>query len=136
MEEDLGPIPKMKWLNVELLKIDSNYQREAIPAIVQYIIANFNWAYFQPPTVCPSFKKSYWVIDGQQRSRAAKLHPQISEIPCYIIDVPKTEDQAKAFITINKKRRPVNPVSLYWAGLTAGDEKYLAVQFDRVSASQ
>ena len=126
--ENIGPIPKMKWVDVELLKIDGNYQRDVVPSIVQYIINNFNWMYFQPPTICPSSEGFYWVIDGQQRSRAAKLHPHISKIPCYIIDVPTTEEQAKAFITINQQRRSVNPVNLYWAGLTAKDPKYLAVE--------
>lgn len=126
--EELGPVPIQKWINVNLLRIDSNYQRDIIPRTVQYILSNFNWMYFQPPTICPSHKKFYWVIDGQQRTRAAKLHPNISKIPCYIVDVPTTEAQAKAFITINKQRKTVNPISLYWAGLTAGEEKYLIVQ--------
>ena len=128
ISEDLGPTPVQKWLDVKLLRIDGNYQRDVMPSTVKYILTNFNWMYFQPPTVCPSLKKFYWVIDGQQRTRAAKLHPSISKIPCYIIDVPSTKEQAKAFIIINKKRRNVNPISLYWAGLTAQDPKYLVVE--------
>lgn len=126
--EDIGPTPDMAWIDLGLLKVDRNYQRDAIPRHIQAIAENFNWRYFQPPTVCPDGNGAYWVVDGQQRTLAAKVHPAVSKVPCYIIDTPMTEEQAKAFIKINCDRRNVTPVTLYWAGLAAGDPKYLAVK--------
>lgn len=125
---EIGPRPKLAWLNLKLLMIDHNYQRDALPRHVQRILVEFDWRYFQPPTVCPNEEEKYWVIDGQQRILAAKLHPAVDEVPCYIIDTPLTKDQADAFIRVNKNRQNVNPVNMYWAGLAAEDEKYLAVQ--------
>lgn len=125
---DIGPEPSQAWISLDLLMIDHNYQRDAIPKHVQNILLNFNWRYFQPPTICPNKGKRYWVIDGQQRVLAAKLHPVVSKVPCYIIDTSLTKDQAAAFIHVNKNRRNVNPINMYWAGIVAKDEKYLALQ--------
>lgn len=125
---DIGKKPKQGWIDVDLLIIDHNYQRDAIPKHVQAILLGFNWRYFQPPTVCPSENEKYWVIDGQQRVLAAKLHPAVDSVPCYIINTPLTKDQADAFIRVNRDRRNVNQVNMYWAGVAAEDEKYLVVQ--------
>ncbi len=125
---DIGEEPGQAWIKLDLLMIDRNYQREAIPRHVQNILINFNWRYFQPPTVCPSEGEKYWVIDGQQRVLAAKLHPSVEKVPCYIVNTPLTKDQAEAFIRVNRDRRNVNQVNMYWAGIAAKDEKYLAIQ--------
>jgi hypothetical protein len=124
----IGPRPKLAWLDLSLLVVDHNYQRDAIPKHVQAILAGFDWRYFQPPTVCPNGGGEYWVIDGQQRVLAAKLHPSLDKVPCYIINTPMTKEQADAFVRVNRERKNVNQVDMYWAGLAAEDEKYLAVR--------
>ncbi len=126
--DDIGPRPELGWLALDLLVVDRNYQRDAIPKHIQVIAAGFDWRYFQPPTVCPDGNGGYWVIDGQQRVHAAKLHPAVDEVPCYIVDTPLTKDQAAAFVRVNRDRRNVNPVNMYWAGIAGEDPKYLAVR--------
>ena len=123
-----GPVPKVLWLKVNKLRVDCNYQRDIIPKHVQNIAKNFDWRFFQPPTVCPAEDGDYWVIDGQQRVKAVSLLGVIDQLPCYLIDTPLTEEQAEAFVKINRDRRRVTPVDMYWAGLAAKDESYLEVQ--------
>ena len=123
---DIGPPPRLEWIEVDKMIIDRSYQREESSARIRRIARAFNWRHFQPVTVTLAGDQ-YAVIDGQHRIAAAKLVPQISKLPAYIVDAPEVRDQAGAFITTNKERAGVTPLALFWAGITAQNTECIRV---------
>jgi hypothetical protein len=63
-------------------------------AHINRILRGFNWNRYQPIVVTEQDDGRYAVIDGQHRLEAAKKHPLIDSLPCYIIDAPDLAAQA------------------------------------------
>lgn len=118
--KNIGEPGRLEWLPKESLILDRNYQRDSLPRHVQKICREFSWRFFQPPTVAPNGKGQHFVVDGQHRVLAAKLHPQVTDLPCYVINDTETTQQAETFKRTNTDRVAVNAVYLYWAGIAAG----------------
>jgi len=125
---DPGPKPLMKWLPIEKLLVDKRYQRDLVSKRIQKMLTRFNWRDFQPVTVAEVEEGRYAVLDGQHRVKAAELHPEIKEVPCYIVEAPELKNQAQTFVTINRERAAVRPVDIYFAGIAAGDEEALKIE--------
>ena len=68
------------------------------------------------------------VFDGQHRFEAAKLRPDITEIPALIVTLEDNRAEAGAFIGVNTGRAGVSTVERYWAGLEADDQGMIAVR--------
>ena len=128
--EDVGTYPELKWLDCKdpQIIIDDNYQRSVNMPHVQRLLANFNWNSFQPITLAVLPDGRFTVLDGQHRLEAAKLHPSVTKIPAYVVDLPELQDQAQAFVISNTNRLGVNVVNIYWASLTAGKPEYVEMQ--------
>jgi len=123
--EDLGPVPEFQWINATLLDVDLHYQRSASEtrsmAVIRKIAESFSWAKFAPITVTATPNGRYLVVDGQHRAKAALLHPNVVQIPCWLISAQSSKDQAKAFIGINRDRTSLHVLQIYKAELAAGD---------------
>jgi hypothetical protein len=124
---DIGDKPDLAWVDVGLIDVDSNYQREIRPALVDRILRGFSWAKFGALVLTRKDDGRYNVVEGQHRWKAAELHPDISDVPAVIEPHAGMADEAGNFLAINRDRMAVTSVEQYWAGLTAGDPTALAV---------
>lgn len=127
---DLGAKPRVVWLDLALLTIDMRYQRdigETGRQHVNRIVKAFNWNCYQPIIVTESADGTYPVIDGQHRLEAAKAHPLIDRLPCYVIDAPEVSKQAQIFVEVNSNRRGLTSSQRFWASHAAGEPSAVAL---------
>jgi hypothetical protein len=127
---DLGTRPRVVWLDLGLLDVDRRYQREitgAGSAHINRITRGFNWNRYQPIVVTEQDGGRYAVIDGQHRLEAAKKHPLIDSLPCYIIDAPDLAAQAEIFVAVNSDRRALTNLQKFWASVAAGNREAAAL---------
>lgn len=117
----IGAKPSLEWVDVSLIDVDHNYQREADPARVEKILVAFQWDHFGAVTLARQPNGRYMVTDGQHRVKAAQLHPDVSHVPATVIGSAGTQAEAENFLRINRDRKAVSTIERYWAGLTAGD---------------
>lgn len=121
---DLGTRPRVVWLDLALLTVDKAYQREINikgAAHVSRILQAFNWNCYQPIIVSERDDGTYAVIDGQHRLEAAKRHPLIDSLPCYIIDAPDAAKQAAIFVAVNSHRIALTSLQRFHAAVAAKD---------------
>jgi hypothetical protein len=127
---DLGTKPRVVWLDLGLLDVDRRYQREIThggAVHINRILRAFNWNRYQPIVVTQQADGRYAVIDGQHRLEAAKKHPLIDSLPCYIIDAPDLAAQAEIFVAVNSDRRALTNLQKFWASVTAGNREAAAL---------
>lgn len=117
----IGDRPDLAWVDVGLIDVDSNYQREIRPRLVERILKGFSWAKFGALVLTRKADGRYNVVEGQHRWKAAELHPDVSQVPAVIVPHAGMADEAGNFLAINRDRMAVTSVEQYWAGLTAGD---------------
>jgi len=119
---DPGPEPHQEWLDISLLVIDPEYQREIGKdgrAAIERIAAGFEWSKFSPVIVSPVSLGRYAIIDGQHRTTAALLIG-IKQVPCYVIALDRA-GQAASFAAINGSVTRITPWHVYRAALAAGE---------------
>lgn len=119
---DLGARPRVVWLDLALLTIDRTYQRDINQkgaAHVTRILQAFNWNCYQPIVVSERDDGTYAVIDGQHRLEAAKRHPLIDSLPCYIIDAADAAKQAAIFVAVNSRRIALTSLQQFHAAVAA-----------------
>lgn len=118
-----GPKPELKWVPLARLSVDRRYQRElgaTNRAHINRIAREFRWGLCQPLCVA-KVDGGYTIIDGQHRFEAAKKHPEVEQLPCWVIDAENLADQARAFEALNSARIGVSRLQRFWASLAAGD---------------
>lgn len=123
----IGARPELRWIAVDTIDVDSNYQREIRPVLVEKILKKFSWSKFGAIVLAAHDSGRFTVIEGQHRWKAACLHPDVTDVPAVIVAAAETKDEAESFIAINRDRMSVSSVEQYWAGLTAGDETAIAI---------
>lgn len=119
---DAGEKPQLRWIGIDLLRIDPSYQREVLERgarNVRRIAREFDWAMFAPVIVSEASDGIYVVIDGQHRTTAAALRG-IKDVPCQIVNID-TARQAAAFVAINGNVTAISSMQLYHAHVAAGD---------------
>lgn len=124
----VGDKPELKWVPVDLIIVDRNYQREIKPTRVAQILREFNWAQFGAISLNEHDDGRYSVYDGQHRTAAARAHPHILEVPAVCVRVGGTSQEAQAFIGMNVNRTAVTTVERFWAGIEAQDAEMLRVR--------
>jgi hypothetical protein len=123
-----GSKPQLRWIGVDLLRIDPAYQREIMQRGAKNIIRiaqEFDWAMFAPVVVAETDKGIYLIIDGQHRATAAALRG-IKDVPCAIVTADARK-QAAAFAAINAQITAVSSLQLHAARLAAGDSAATAL---------
>ena len=122
--QELGARPELAWIDVDLLTIDSTYQRtiesRKSQALIQKLAENWVWAHCAPLIVTPSGEGEYLVIDGQHRMHGARQRGGIPDLPCYVISEMDRQAQAKAFVALNNDRIYMNPYAIFHAERAAG----------------
>ena len=120
---------RFAWLpKRDLIVPVETYQRGGTNSKELRIAANFSWAAFQTISVCEVEDGKYHVIEGGHRLRAAMKRNDVVKLPCMIFDIPAEDDQAKAFLMVNKERKPMSGVDRHQAMLVAGDPLALKVE--------
>lgn len=118
---EIGEPPSFEMVDVSLIDIDRNYQRELDGNKVEKILREFHWDHFGALTLARKAEGRFAATDGQHRAKACQLHPNITHAPAMIIGRAGMEAEAENFLVINRDRKAVTPVERYWAGLAAGD---------------
>jgi len=97
-----GPAPCLQWIAVEVLLVDTEYQREigrrGAVNVVQ-IAEHFDWSKFAPVIVAPVAGGHFAIVDGQHRTTAAMLR-DIKEVPCQLVQADRAK-QAAAYAAVN-----------------------------------
>lgn len=122
INRDIGPKPSLEWVDVTLIDVDHNYQREADDGRVDKILAEFRWDHFGAVVLARQENGRFAVTDGQHRVKAGQRHPDVTHVPAIVIGSAGTRAEAENFLRINRDRKAVSTIERFWAGLTAGDE--------------
>jgi len=125
---DPGEKPQLRWIAIDLLRIDPSYQREIFERgakNVRKIAREFSWAKFGTVIVSEADQGIFLVIDGQHRTTGAALRG-IKDVPCQIVKI-STAMQATAFAAINSNVTALTAMHLYHARVVAGDEDAVAL---------
>lgn len=123
----VGDKPRLEWVAIERIRVDRNYQSDLKPGRVKQILREFEWSKFGALQLAEQADGSFHVFDGQHRHEAARLHPDVTEVPAVIIAVDGGREEADAFLGVNTNRSAVTPIERYWAGLEAGYPAMMAV---------
>lgn len=118
----IGGKPDLEWVSVDLIDVDSNYQRSIKSALVDKILRQFSWTKFGAIVLSRQENGRFAVVEGQHRWKAATLHPDVKDVPAVVVEHESVADEANSFLAINRDRVQVTSVEQYWAGLTAGDQ--------------
>jgi hypothetical protein len=112
------------------LLVDEGYQRDSSERslkLVRKIVSGWDWAQFKAP-VAVLTDAGLELIDGQHTAIAAATHPKVEKIPVMIVEVPKREERAEAFIGQNTNKVAVTVPQLHVAAVAAGHKNALAVE--------
>ena len=123
------PLPMLEWLEVDILLINPAYQRDiSAPSLklIASLIEGWDWLKMAPLLVAMT-ENGLEVVDGQNRATAAKMHPGITKVPCYVVDGSTLPERAGAFVSHAKNKVAVTPGQVYHAEIAAGDETALTV---------
>lgn len=127
VNHQVGERPALEWVPIDQISVDSNYQREIKPRLVEKILARFSWSKFGAVVLSRQEDGSFTIVEGQHRWKAASLHPHIEAVPAVIVSHKDVAAEADSFLAINRDRMAVTSVEQYWAGLTAGDDNAIAI---------
>ncbi len=117
---------QFQWIDKRLLKINKEYQRDAIESKVLSFARDWNWQACGVLHV--SFREgAYWVFDGGHRLMAAMKRSDISSLPCMIFDCGKVSEEARGFLAVNSHRRAVTALEKHSARTVSGDHLAWAV---------
>lgn len=126
---DVGAPGDLKWIEIGRLVVDPSYQRDIHDrgkANVKRIIDEFRWSRFAPLVVAPRPDGRFAIIDGQHRATAAKRHPKVTKLPCYVIACT-IEEEAEAFAAINGSITALNGLQIFHAKIVACDPQAKAL---------
>jgi hypothetical protein len=115
---DPGEVPALDWIDKNLITVDPLYQRPLDAERAANIARSFSWRSFGALVVVPA-GNGYHVTDGQHRLEAAKLHPKVSHVPAVIVQAETIQSEAGMFVDINKNRKNVSALELFFAELAA-----------------
>ncbi|TGT36203.1 DUF6551 family protein [Mesorhizobium sp. M8A.F.Ca.ET.165.01.1.1] len=115
---DPGDVPVLDWIETGRITVDPLYQRPLDEQRVMAIVKAFTWRSFGAVVVVPA-GDGYHVTDGQHRLEAAKLHPKVTHVPAVIVQAENIAAEASVFVDINRNRKNVSALELFFAELAA-----------------
>lgn len=116
-------------VSVDDLKIDHAYQRVEVSENNTLAIARaFDWVAFNSIVVMERANGDKYVVDGQQRLLAARRRGDIRDVPCVLFKSDGRDHEARAFLSLNVRRKNVTAVAKFNASVRAGmnPEKQIA----------
>jgi hypothetical protein len=123
-----APPPALVAVNPADLVINTVYQRSLSRrshALIARIVAGWDWTMFKPP-VCVETAAGFEVIDGQHTAIAA-VTLGLPSIPVLAVQAQTVAGRAAAFVSHNRNRVTMSPLSLHHAAVAAGDERALDI---------
>lgn len=118
---------ELRMLNKRLLRVDEQYQRDAIEAKVRDIARAWSWLACGAVLVAER-EGLYFVYDGQHRVLAALRRSDIENLPCVVFRTAGAKEEAEAFLRANRNRKPLNGLAKFRAATVAGQPAALLVQ--------
>ncbi len=120
-----GMRPSLEFRPIPDLHIDESYQRSIdngpSQALVRRIAVGWDWSLCQPLIVAKRDDGTLYVIDGQHRLAAARLRNDIWDLPCVVVASRSADEEAAAFVALNRERRALGRLDLFKAALAADD---------------
>lgn len=131
LPSDAGPLPDLRWIDIDALYVDLRYQREIgkhSRSNISRIAAGFDWSFFAPVIVAPAADSNdfYLIIDGQHRTTAAKLIGE-KQVPCSVVSAGLAK-QAAAFAAVNGTITRVHTLQMHRSAVAARDPRALALE--------
>lgn len=114
--------PVMRWLPIDLLRLDDSYQRPLGKGNwkhIEAIAAEFDWKHFSPILAAPIDFGLFAIIDGQHRCHAAMLRG-FDQVPAMVVPMSHPE-QARAFARVNGQVTAITVFHVYKAALAAAE---------------
>lgn len=104
----------------------SGYQRPILEPWVSYLVNHWDDVAYGAIYVAQRPDGSYWIVDGQQRTEAAK-RLGMTEVRCLVIPTDGTlRPESDMFFNFNKKKPPT-PFDIYVSQLFIGEPAYVTV---------
>jgi len=125
-----GDRPRVEWHPTDTLIVDSRFQRDLANSsrlLIRRIVENFQWRLFGIVICTDNGDGSFTVIDGQHRAIAAAIHPACHMVPVFLTDAETLQEQAAAFLEINRNRVAMNALQMHKARRLAGDDAAAAI---------
>lgn len=120
-----GRRPVLQNCGIAELAIDAEYQRSIdngpSQALIRRIARDWDWRLCQPLLVAGRGDEGLFVVDGQHRLAAARLRGDIYDLPCVIHGYADRAEEAAAFVSLNRTRKPLSALELFRASLSGGD---------------
>lgn len=115
---------ELKWINKELLHVDSIYQRtdQVSAGKVAELAANFNWIAFGVLLIAQRRDESLWIYDGMHRWFAALKRSEVTQLPCIVFKFDSIASEARAFESVNQNRKVIPALSVHKARMAYGEE--------------
>lgn len=127
-----GAPPTIEWIAVELLSVDTSYQRStentSSRRLITSIATNFDWRLCMPLVVSRRLDDTSVIIDGQHRWMAARQRADIPHLPCCVFRYSSMSEEARMFIVANRARKSMSRLDDFYAALAAGDEDAKEIQ--------
>ena len=126
-----GKPPTIEYVDPCSLFVDDSYQRNIGPAgirLIERMVARWDWTKFKPPVVTKIGDGNYVVVDGQHIATAAASHPNIHEIPIFVVSTKDVREEARAFIGHNRERVGMNTMQIHRARVRSGDDEAMRVE--------
>ena len=111
---------RLALVDINLLRIDENYQREIDEAHVNEIANDFNKTY-AGCLICSYRNGYFYIIDGQHRYTAALLKG-VKTLLCIIYTGLTSKQEAKMFRDLNIKHKRPDAYRLFKANIWNGDK--------------
>ena len=112
------------------LKIDLTYQRQGNVSRILKIAREFDWALFGALIVIQGMDKSFYVLDGGHRFRAAMLRHDVDKVPCMVHAVSSPEEEARIFLNYQDYHKPLRPYERHRALIACNDD--VAIEADLI----
>lgn len=130
-DQHLGKTANVKWVPINLMKVNPLAQRELKQHRVDRLAANFDIEKLGIPTVNHR-DGFFWLVDGQTRVTALKQAlPEWDgkQIQCTTYEDLTEQEEADLFLSLNDVT-PVSVMDKYKVGVVAGREEDVAI--DRI----
>jgi len=128
----VGAPPSIEWIHLNMLSVDSAYQRSTENAasrrLIAGITAKFDWRLCAPLVVSRRAEDKLVIIDGQHRWLGACGRDDVPHLPCCVFKYKDMQEEARMFILANRARKPISRLDDFYAAVAAGDEDALEIQ--------
>lgn len=127
-----GRQPSIEWVPIVELLIDESYQRSietpASRRLVREIAGEWDWDVLDVLKVSRRPDDRLFVIDGQHRLAAARLRPDVPQLPCVLKRCAGPAEEARLFTAANRGRKRMSRVDDFRAAVAAGDGDAVTIE--------